>query len=337
MVIDIIIPCFNAHKTLDRLLASIAMQTVKDDCVVYLVDDCSEKGYEEFRQRWLDLLNIEIIELPVNSGPGAARQAGLDESDGDYVVFCDADDTLATAHALEIMAKTMVREKADIVSGRFVEELDDGSFLPHNSNLVWVFGKMYRRRTIERFLVRFNDTRANEDVGFNTVLSNLTDRIANIPQTVYTWHFSPSTITRKNNGEYTWSSGHKGYVVNMTWAIGELQQRNVNKEIIRNLATTVLCRLYFMHENISEYAMWNVEMSLESIQTFYNACIRPFVLDGAMHFSYIAETYKKVAKETYKSENDAEIMHKLTFREYLKKLGYYDDLKTMEMNYGNNT
>ena len=333
MVIDIIVPCYNAHGTLDRLLASIAMQTVKDDCMVYLVNDCSEKGYEEFRKRWDDLLNIEIINLEKNGGPGVARQAGLDEGDGDYIVFCDADDTLTTAHSLQLMAKAMEMNQADIVSGRFVEELEDGTFHPHQNDLVWVFAKMYRRRTIERFLVRFNETRANEDTGFNTLLSNLTDRIVNIPQTVYTWHYSPSTITRKNNGEYTWASGHTGYIANMAWVIDELRKRNINKEIIRQLATSVLCRLYFMHENVSANAIWNTGMSMESVQGYYDSVIKPIVLEGALHFSYIAEQYKIIAKETYRNDLDAEVIHKMTFREFLKKLGYYDDVKQMEMNY----
>ena len=335
MVIDIIIPCFNAHNTLDRLLASIAMQTVVDDCMVYLVDDCSEHGYEPFVKRWSELMNIEVITLEKNVGPGAARQAGLDESDGDYIVFCDADDTLATAHALEMMARTMAKENADIVSGRFVEEIGDGTFIPHNNDLVWVFAKMYRRKTIERFLVRFNDTRANEDTGFNTVLSNLTDRIVNIPQTVYTWHYSPSTITRKNNGEYSWASGHKGYIENMAWAVDELKKRNVNKEIIRNLAVSVLCRLYFMHENVMANAYWNKDDSAETIQKFYDSCIKDLVLSGALHFSYIAECYKTIAKETYRNPNDAEVIHRVTFRDYLRSLGYYDDVKLMEANYDN--
>ena len=335
MVIDIIVPCYNAHGTLDRLLASIAMQTIKDDCIIYLVNDCSDKGYEEFQKRWDDLLNIEIIDLEKNGGPGVARQAGLDEGDGDFVVFCDADDTLATAHALQLMAKTMIKEQADIVSGRFVEEVEDGSFIPHNNDLVWVFAKMYRRKTIERFLVRFNETRANEDTGFNTLLSNLTDRIVNIPQTVYTWHFAPSTITRKNNGEYSWASGHKGYIENMAWAVSELKRRNVNKEIIRNLAVSVLCRLYFMHENVMANAYWNKEDSEETIQKYYDSCIKEIVLTGALHFSYMAECYKTIAKETLKNPNDAEVMHRVTFRDFLKNLGYYDDLKQMEANYDN--
>ena len=335
MVIDIIVPCYNAHGTLDRLLASIAMQTVKDDCIVYLVNDCSKKGYEEFQKRWADLLNIEIIDLDENGGPGVARQAGLDEGDGDYVVFCDADDTLATAHALSIMAKTMEREKADIVSGRFVEEMEDGSFHPHGNDLVWVFAKMYRRRTIERFLVRFNDTRANEDTGFNTLLSNLTDRVVNIPQTVYTWHFAPSTITRKNNGEYSWASGHRGYIENMAWAISELRKRNVNKEIIRQLAVSVLCRVWFMHESVMQNSPENSKDSFEAIQKYYDSCIKEIVLSGALHFSYIAEFYKTIAKETLQNPLDAEVMHRLPFRDFLKALGYYDDVKSMEMNYDN--
>ena len=46
--INIVVPCYNAHSTLDRLLSSVAMQTIKDTVKVILVNDKSEKDYSEF-------------------------------------------------------------------------------------------------------------------------------------------------------------------------------------------------------------------------------------------------------------------------------------------------
>ena len=34
--------------------------------------------------------------------------------------------------------------------------------------MVWMHGKMYRRSFFSKYNIRFNDSRANEDVGFNT-------------------------------------------------------------------------------------------------------------------------------------------------------------------------
>jgi len=331
--IDIIIPYYNASSTIDRCLASIAQQTIADECTVTIVDDCSKD--EEITRliesvhKFQPLVDIQWIPSEENGGPGAARQAGLDETDCAYIVFADADDTLSSSYALQRMKAAMEGEKADVVCGHFVEE-SRGTFIDHAPNMVWVFGKMYRRVFLERHLIRFNDTRANEDTGFNTVVKSLTDRIVNISATVYEWHWADSTITRKDDAVYGWSNGHYGYIENMVWAVEELRKRNINKETIRALAVEVLCRLYFMHEDVLSVHPENAEESLSRICGFYVQAVRPIVNEGALPFCYISQTYGTIANETFKGERSAAILHRHTFRDYLRIIGYYDDYKATE-------
>lgn len=322
--VDIIIPAYNAHKTLNRCLASIAAQNVIDSIKVLIVDDCSPDGdYHEYVDFWSAVMHIEAIRLEENGGPGVARQAGLDETDGDFVMFVDADDTLVSSFAVYQLLKGITENKSDICVGQFLEETEEG-FVTHAQDLVWVFSKIYRRSAIERFLVRFNETRANEDVGFNTVLSNLTDKITYIPQTVYMWHWAASTITRNNHGEYTWAHGHRGYIENMIWAVQELRRRCVNKEIIRSLAVKVLCNLYFMHEDVAASAPWEAEESEKKIREFYDECIKPIVEEGALPFAYIHAAFGEVQTQTMANGYNSQIMPARTFRDYLRDLGFYD-------------
>lgn len=319
-MIDIIIPCYNAHATLNRCLASIAMQTMVKDIKVTLVDDCSEQNYHEFVDKWSEFLNIRELNLQVNVGPGGARQMGLDETDGDYVVFVDADDTLATSFSIAQLYRGVLGY--DICAGQFIEECENGQFVTHGGDLVWVFAKMYRRNLIDRFLVRFNDSRANEDTGFNTVLSNLTERIHFIPQTVYEWHYAANTITRSNNGAYTWGKGNVGFIQNMEWAVDELRKRNVNHEVIRHLAVDVVCKLYFMHEDVKNAAPWEAEKSLEAIRDFYATAVKPIEREGALPWVYIQESFGKVQHDMMEDERMAGIIMKDTFRTFLKEIGY---------------
>ena len=83
-MIDIIIPAYNAHATLGRALCSIANQTNRESIVVYIVDDGSECGYDELVNSYSHLLNIKLIRIE-NSGPGNARQVGLDASSNEYI------------------------------------------------------------------------------------------------------------------------------------------------------------------------------------------------------------------------------------------------------------
>lgn len=314
MTIDVIIPCYNCHKTLGRALASVAMQDVIKDITVTLVDDCSpDGGYDEFVNMFSPLMTIQEMTLIENGGPGVARQEGLNETDGDFVVFIDADDTLIGSSAIRQMLEAITKNNMDVVSGQFLEELEDGRFVSHGEQMVWVFAKMYRRSFLDRFLIRFNDTRANEDTGFNAVVSALTKNVMHLPQVVYQWHFSESTITRKDNAIYTWSSGHRGYIENMIWATAEMRRRAINKEIIRNHIVTILCRLYFMHESVICHAPEEAQSSWEGITRFYRECYLPIA-------AYIPEPY---LQEVYIKEHGR---HKITsipngsFKDFIREL-----------------
>ena len=51
-MLEIIIPVYNSHKTLDRALCSIGMQTARRRLLVTIVDDCSDEGYDEILARY---------------------------------------------------------------------------------------------------------------------------------------------------------------------------------------------------------------------------------------------------------------------------------------------
>ena len=312
--IDVIIPCYNAHKTLPRALASVAMQSIADRVTVTLVDDCSpDGGYDDIAKSFESILKIDTLTLPLNVGPGGARQAGLDETDGDFICFVDSDDTLATSFALQQMAQAMIEHNMDVVGGQFIEEVENGKFVSHPADMVWVFSKMYRRSFLERHLVRFNMTRCNEDTGFNAVVNALTTRVEHIPHTVYEWHFAENTITRRNKGEYTWAHGHRGYIENMIWAAQEMEKRGLNKEITRKHIVTVLCRLYFMHEGVISRAPEEAQGSWEWIVRFYKTCVMP--IETYLPTAYLHETYIEEQKNT-----KMDCVPRGTFRLFIKNL-----------------
>jgi glycosyltransferase involved in cell wall biosynthesis len=314
MTVDVIIPCYNCHKTLPRALASIAMQDIIEKVTVTLVDDCSTDGnYNKIVDTFAPLMEIQEITLQENGGPAVARQAGIDETDGDFIVFVDADDTLVGSSVLRLMLEAITKNNMDVVTGQFLEEMEDGRFVTHGHQMVWVFAKMYRRSFLDRFLIRFNETRANEDTGFNTVVAALTKNILHIPQAVYQWHYSDSTITRRDNAIYTWASGHRGYIENMIWAAKEIERRGINKEIYRHHVASVLCRLYFMHESVLSHAPEEAAGSWEWTVRFYKECYVP--IQDYVPAPYLVETYI-----TEHNKSKATSIPKGSFRDFLRDL-----------------
>jgi hypothetical protein len=95
MQVSVIIPLFNKAPYVARALSSVLAQTFTDFEVI-VVDDGSTDGsarvVEQFSDHRLRLIKQD------NSGPGAARNRGLAEAQGEFVAFLDADDCWLPAY-----------------------------------------------------------------------------------------------------------------------------------------------------------------------------------------------------------------------------------------------
>lgn len=110
----IVIPAYNAKKTLKKCIASIKKQTYKNWCAV-LVDDGSVDGTGTYCDKLASSDSRIIAIHQPNSGPAAARRTGIKQiPDDSYCTFCDSDDTFVP-EALEIMFSEISTNNADVV------------------------------------------------------------------------------------------------------------------------------------------------------------------------------------------------------------------------------
>ena len=86
--VSVIIPVFNAARTIEQAIESVRAQTFTDFEIV-AVDDGSTDGSIEILRRYGDA--IKILQQK-NRGPSAARNLGGANSTGEYLGFLDADD-----------------------------------------------------------------------------------------------------------------------------------------------------------------------------------------------------------------------------------------------------
>lgn len=89
--VSIIVPVYNSERFIKKCIDSVLNQTYKNIELI-LVDDCSPDNspmlcdeYAKEDQR------VRVIHQK-NSGAGVARKTGLNESNGEYVMFVDSDD-----------------------------------------------------------------------------------------------------------------------------------------------------------------------------------------------------------------------------------------------------
>jgi len=92
--VSVIIPCYNVEKYLACALESVLNQTYPEHLVdIVVVDDGSSDGSCEIAAGYADRhQQIQVISQ-VNAGAGAARNTGIQATDGELVAFLDADDT----------------------------------------------------------------------------------------------------------------------------------------------------------------------------------------------------------------------------------------------------
>src|SRR6185503_10449018 len=93
--VSVVIPCFQAHATLPRAVASVAQQSARPRELI-VVDDASGEDtaavlrdlQRRYGEDWL-----RVVRLERNQGPASARNAGWQAARGEYVAFLDADDS----------------------------------------------------------------------------------------------------------------------------------------------------------------------------------------------------------------------------------------------------
>ena len=299
-LIDIIIPAYKAQNTIDKTVASAAIQNIADQCIVTIVNDGDKNSYKKTIDRFKDMIEIREIKMNTNGGPGEARQFGIDNTSCPYFTCIDADDTFSGAFALAVLLKAFQENPNNCaIIGSFAEEHEGLQFISHQMDLVWMFGKLYRRSFIDRNNIRFNSTRANEDNGFNTLLrlcATEQEPIGFVQDNVYFWHSKEDSITRVNNCEYSYNQSFVGYTDNMIYAITEAKKKNPFNGNIMLFATQVMFHLYIYYmqtcERDSRFKDQNYQCCVKYYQTIFKR-IRPDLSD-----EIFKEIYSNVAQQS---------------------------------------
>ena len=212
--LSIVIPRYReTEKGIFPLLSSISGQLGVDfsRLEVIIVNDGGGPGPLDWD--FLDLFEMDIRQatLDTNRGPGVARQAGLDAARGDYVMFCDADDTLHSVGVLGALIQEAENNAPDILTSEWLEEMANPAggytYLTHQIENTWMHGKLLRRKFLAQNNIRFHEAlRVHEDSYFLSIASALSKRNTHLPVTTYVWKYRADSITRRNNGIYTFES-----------------------------------------------------------------------------------------------------------------------------------
>ena len=176
-----------------------------DDVSVILVNDGEEN---ELPAECFDGYPYEVHQMSIpHGGVSKARNAGLDASNADWVMFCDFDDMFQSAFGLYLIFCGMAEDKWDLLRCAFTEETkdDDGviHLVSHEDDTVFVHGKVMRRQFLLDNELRFHDKLTiHEDGYFNVMVYSLAkERMTKINTSVYLWAWNDQSIVRKDRAE----------------------------------------------------------------------------------------------------------------------------------------
>jgi glycosyltransferase involved in cell wall biosynthesis len=88
-LVSVIIPCYNDYLYINKAIDSINKQDYKNLEIIIIDDGSNEKTKKVLRE--IIQPNLKLI-TQNNSGPSVARNVGIDQAQGEYILTLDADD-----------------------------------------------------------------------------------------------------------------------------------------------------------------------------------------------------------------------------------------------------
>lgn len=98
---SIIIPNYNNGEWLDKCLTSVANQTYKNYELIFVDDMSTDNSLEIAKTYQKKIKDMIILQVPYKKYNGGARNIGIMQATGDYIMCIDSDDWLKTDTVLE--------------------------------------------------------------------------------------------------------------------------------------------------------------------------------------------------------------------------------------------
>ena len=106
-IVSVIVPAYNASKTIRKCLDSLINQTLKDIEII-VINDCSQDDTANIIKN--EYPQVVFVDNEVNCGPSISRNKGLEIAKGKYIGFVDSDDYVNLQ-----MYEKMVEQMSDTV------------------------------------------------------------------------------------------------------------------------------------------------------------------------------------------------------------------------------
>lgn len=309
MILSVVIPQYKEDDhAVRRLLNTIDYQLNVnwDEVEVIIVNDHSDVILSDKMLNSFENIKPKYIKMEKNVGPGPARQAGLDAAQGEYVTFCDADDMYQNFGVFSLYLEEIRTKHPDIIQTQWIEEIraeipqQDGTtkqqlvYMTHDFEATWMHGKCFRKQYLTDNNIRFSDKlRYHEDSYILSCAFELTDKVVRDPVVSYVWTFDENSITRRNNGAYSYESMPE-FIRAIRYSIDWLSDKTPQK--IPSKVVQLILYIYYMMQTNKQWEQKYVDPIEEELYTTLTKYEKEFnSLDMATFSALDLQEHQKVA------------------------------------------
>lgn len=211
---SIIIPVYNAQNTIRRTLQSVLNQTFSSYEII-VVNDGSRDNSARILQEFAHYPQVTVLNQ-INAGVSAARNSGLQQASGEYVLFLDADDWVDDNFLMsfKLNLNAWPAESVDLMVGNLndnrIGKVSQAGFfsqqdipyvlgeLEMSDNIGYLHNKCYRRQIIDDLHLRFMEgVSMSEDLLFNLKFFSCVSNFLITPGAAYHYEDVAGSLSKR--------------------------------------------------------------------------------------------------------------------------------------------
>ncbi len=325
-LVSVILPVYNAGKTISKCIESILIQTLSDFELLIINDGskdstlsiCEQLAEKDHRVR---LINQE------NKGVSSARNKGIDSSTGKYICFIDSDDWVEPNYLAAFFEGETIN-KNEIVFQDCIEESDNQSLIKchfsnkrYNSselntciseqkllNYGYPFCKLYTKEVINTNNIRFNEEiHFVEDRIFLLEYLQYMDFFRFVDNVYYHYTF--------NDGQQSLTFRHNSY------------ESEINAYYIEKGLLNKLSKQYSFDKDTIDYSnACNGFILYRAIRTIYRPEWRKTTKERLAILRQQHTTENTICLAEYSKRYLAELLNRIAIRLYISNFLYIYDI-----------
>ncbi len=210
-LISIIIPCYNVEQYLEKCIDSVYDQKLSESEfeLIIINDGSTDRSVAIAKELFLNRSNAKIISQE-NKGLGGARNTGILNAVGKYIIFLDADDQLVLQNYFFLkncnaqiiqLASENVLNSGHVISSYHppnITNIKGRDFWLNHEIMPSACNKMYLRTFLLDYSLEFKEHLYSEDIEFNSRAFFYAEYVKVKNQVLQHFLQTPDSITRNN-------------------------------------------------------------------------------------------------------------------------------------------